>query len=620
VSRPAPQPPPPPSGIRGHMSWIWRFWRPHRPIMVILALFTLVSTGVVVAYPLVFRWVIDRLAAAAGAGSEGERVGGILVVLGLIAFGKVLIGFYPATRAFMNQRLDRDIREHVFAFLMKKDYRFNNAFRTGDVVTRLTDDIYEFPKIAWFSCSGVFRAVESSSKLIFCLTAMLTLNWKLTLVSILPLPVMMWLFYKLRHRIRRYVERTQESISKTNDLLEAAFSGIRIVKAFRAEEGQKKRLAEIMSERRGIFLDLMRIQSVLWSLDTLASRVGQMIVIAAGGFMVMNGEMTLGTLFAFYVFLDMLAHPMMDLPHLLVAGQQAFVSIDRVEEIRSFPVSIARDGVETVGAIASVSFERVSFGFDESRKVLDGVSFSIPRGQTVAVVGPVGCGKSTLLKLLSGILVPDEGAVRVNSRDLGELDWRSYTRRIGYVPQEGALFSKSIGENVLFGRGRPEGFEADRGDGGKGGGGSGGPDDGDRAWASRCLAVAQLDVDLETPAHGIGTEVGQRGELVSGGQKQRIAIARALAGRPDLLLLDDCTSALDAHNEDRFWSDLRELGECTAFIVSHRLATIRRADRILVLDGGRIVDQGTHEELAGRCDAYRRFLQTETRKEHLASA
>ncbi len=583
---------------RAHMSWLWRYWTGNKRMLVVLAVFTLVSSAVAVAYPLVFRWVIDELKQVLGQAGELGRLGTVLLVLAGIALGRMIAAFYPSTRALVNLRLDMQIREDVFGRLMGKDYRFNNSFRTGDIVTRLTDDIYEFPKISWFGCSGIFRAVESSSKLIFCLVAMLTMNWKLTLLSILPLPVMMWVFYSMRNPIRMYIKATQRAISKTNDLLEAAFSGIRIVKAFRGERGQEERLAALMQERRGLFLGLMKVQIVLWSLDTLASRVGQMIVIAVGGYMVIRGEITIGTLFAFYIFLDMLAHPMMDLPQLFMSAQQAFVSIDRVEEIRSFPVTVPRGTGAELHEVREIAFENVSFSYGGDHASVANASFEVGSGERVAIVGPVASGKSTLLKLLAGVLSPKEGRIVVNGRPLGEVGWDSYRRLIGYVPQEGVLFSQSIRENVVFGRPVPNGDE--------------------EAWARRWLATAQMEDDLREMPDGLTTVVGQKGSLVSGGQKQRIAIARALAGRPQVLLLDDCTAALDARNEDRFWSHLdEELAGCTCFIVSHRLSTIRRADRILVLEDGVLVDEGTHEELALRCETYREFLQTEKRKEHL---
>lgn len=584
-------------GVKAHLLWLWGYWDGSRWLLAILGALTLISTAVAVAYPLVLRDVIDRLKEGLAQGGVGYSITAAMIALGLLVLGRILAGLYPGTRALMNLRLDRFVREDVFAALMKKDYKFNNVFRTGDVVTRLTDDIYEFPKISWFGCSGVFRAVESTSKLIFCLGVMMSLSWKLTLLSIVPLPIMMWFFYSLRHKIRIYVEGSQRTISKTNDLLESAFTGIQIVKAFRAEEGQKRRLAELMRERVEVFLGLRKLHTILFSLDTLASRVGQMIVIAVGGWMILRGEMTLGTLFAFYVYLDMLTHPMMDLPHMLMTAQQAFVSIDRVEQIRAYPVTIARHGGGRLEEIREIAFDSVAFAYNPDRPTIAKTSFAVPAGTRVAVVGPVASGKSTLLKLIAGILDPDRGSVLINGRRLDAWNFDDFKTLIGYVPQDSALFSKSIRENVLFGRPEPEGEED---------------------WAATCLSIAQMDGDLPDLPAGIETVVGQKGSLVSGGQKQRIAIARALAGRPQLLLFDDCTAALDARNEEQFWAELDErLGNTTCFIVSHRLATIQRADRILVLDGGQLVDQGTHEELALRCDTYREFLTMERRKAHL---
>ncbi len=597
--------------FKERVQWIWRYWRPHRYVLVFMLLFTLLSTTVAVAYPLVFRWVIDRVSGMFEAGGESEGIRTVMLILGAIAFAHFISRLYPAARAMVNARLERDIRDDVFGRLMSKDYHFNNTFRTGDIVTRLTDDIAEFPKVAWFSCSGIFRALESSSKLIFCLGAMIIMSWKLTALAVIPLPIMMWVFYRLRHKMRYYMEESQKSVSKTNNLLESAFTGIRIVKAFSAEGAQESRLAGILRERVEILYGLVKLQTVLWSLDEFAARLGQMVVISYGGFLVISGDLTIGTLFAFYVYLDMLTHPMMDIPFLFMTGQQAFVSIDRVEEIRGFPITEPRPAGEPFDDIEEIAFEGVKFSYDGSRCNVDDVSFAIPAGHRVALVGPVACGKSTVLKLIAGIIGAQDGRILINGKPLSESDWESYRKLIGYVPQEAMLFSKSIEENVLFGRIAPDEF------GGVGTGGNG--ESKDAAWAENCLGIAQMEDDLKTLPSGTATVVGQKGSLVSGGQKQRIAIARALAGKPQVLLLDDCTAALDAQNEDRFWSRLdREMESRITFVVSHRLATIRRADTILVFDDGRLTDHGCHEELVERSATYREFLQTEQRKAHLA--
>jgi len=588
--------------FREHVVWLWAFWRPHRGVLVALALFTLVSATVAVAYPLVFRWVIDRVSGIFEANGQAEGLNQVMLILGAILLGHFVARLYPATRAMVNARLERDIRDRVFSELMDKDYRFNNRFRTGDVVTRLTDDIAEWPKVAWFACSGIFRAVESSSKLIFCLAAMLYLSGRLTLLSVVPLPIMMWVFYSLRHRMQYYMEESQKSVSATNEVLESVFTGVRIVKAFGAEEAQAHRLRDVLKRRFEVLLGLVKAQVIMWSLDTFASRLGQMIVLAYGGYLVIEGTLSIGTIFAFYVYLDMLTAPMMDIPWLFMTGQQAFVSIDRLEHLRRYPVTEVRSEGDELDRVDDLVFEGVTFSYDGSRNHVDDVSFRVEAGSRVAVVGPVACGKSTVLKLIAGIMSPTDGRVLVNGQPLSETDWETYRTKIGYVPQEAVLFSKSVRENVQFDRSVP--FEAPESDGVE--------------WTERCLSVAQMDADLKTFPAGIDTVVGQRGALVSGGQKQRIAIARALAGWPQVLLLDDSTAALDARNEDRFWTRLdTEFGGRITFVVSHRLTTIRRADSILVLDDGKLIDQGTHEELEGRCDIYREFLQTERRKEHL---
>jgi ATP-binding cassette subfamily B protein len=292
----------------------------------------------------------------------------------------------------------------------------------------------------------------------------------------------------------------------------------------------------------------------------------------------------------------MLIHPMTDLPNLFVTARQAFVSIDREEEILSTPVIVRREGTaRTRDGIRGLTLDRVGFRYrEELAPALDGVSLEITSGERIAVVGPVASGKSTLLRLMAGLLPAQTGRYSVDGRPFEEWDWSHLRARMGYVPQESLLFSETIAENVAFGR--PA--EAD--------------------WVRRCLEIAQMGPDLDGMKEGLATQLGQRGTLVSGGQKQRIAIARALAVRPDILFLDDCTASLDAQNEDRFWTSLgAEFPRITVLLVSHRIATIRRADRVLVLDHGRTVDLGTHAELASRCQVYQEFLQTEERKTNL---
>jgi ABC-type multidrug transport system fused ATPase/permease subunit len=590
--------------------WIWNYWRPHRGFLVFLFIFTLVSSAVTIAYPMVFKVVLDKLFKAAqetgGAASiPRHTVTNVLLILAAIGFGRFVSGFYPSFRAWMNLKIDVDVREAVFARILRKDFRFFNKFSTGDLVTRLMDDISEYPKISWFSCSGIFRAVDAGSKLLFCVIAMFLLDWRLSLLSLVPLPVMLYIIYRIRSQLTEAAQNQQKAISATNDMLEKTFSGIHIVKAFCAEPGQGRALTKILEHRIDVQYRVQRLYALINTLDTVASRIGQLVVLGVGAIMAVRGDITLGTIYAFYIYLDMLVQPMWDLPNLLVTARQCFVCIDREEELIHYPVKIAHGiGGDAVSRIDTLEFDRVSFGFDETRAAVQNLSFKLRRGETVAVVGPIASGKSTILRLASGLLIPDQGVIRVNGRPLSDFSWEEYRRRVGYTPQDSLLFSESIRENVTMGRVR-------RSDAGEAAAARvPGPDPETEEWIRRVLAVAQMESDLSYMAEGTETVLGQKGAKVSGGQRQRISIARALYARPEILLLDDCTASLDAENEDRLWSGIRAiLPEASVLLVSHRLATIRRAGRILVLDHGVLTDQGSHEELAERSEVYRRFLE-----------
>jgi len=635
-----PAPPVAKLSLRSKIAWIWGYWRPHRGFLVFLFFFTLLSSAVTIAYPMVFKVVLDRLSQATGSmGGSGAdipepAVRQVLLILAAIAAGRFIAGFYPSFRAWMNLKIDVDVRAAVFARILGKDFRFFNRFGTGDLVTRLMDDISEYPKISWFCCSGIFRAVDSASRLLFCVAAMLFLHWKLTLIALLPLPFMMYVLYRVRARLTEAGLKQQQAISETNEMLEKAFSGIRIVKAFGAEPGQAQALARILERRIGVQYRLQKLWTSITTFDSVATRVGQLVVLALGGVLAARGEITIGTIYAFYVYLDMLVQPMWDLPNLVVTSRQAFVCIDREEEVMRFPEGRSYpDEGPAPGPLASLEFERVGFAYAEGRPVLQQVSFRVESGQTLAIVGPVAAGKSTVLRLACGLLVPDSGSVRFNGIPLEDYGAAEFRRRIGFAPQDSLLFSESIRENVTMGRSigrraqddpRPQPLRGNHGE----------PADprnpdvagdlteaADEAWVQRVLRAAQMDAELSRMPEGTGTVLGQKGSKISGGQRQRVSIARALYDHPEILLLDDCTSSLDADNEDRLWEEIRRLRpDAAVLLVSHRLATIRRADRILVLDAGRSVDLGTHEELSDRCEVYRTFLQQASERERASES
>ncbi len=577
--------------------WMWAYWRRHPRTLLLFFALTMVSTAVALSYPLVFKSLLDRLSAALEqADSSGLR--GLLIVLALIGVGRIVAAFYPALRARMNLRFEIEIREWVFRNVLQKDHHFFSRFRTGDVVTRLTDDLADYPKLTWFMSSGVFRALDSGAKLLFCVTAMLLLHAKLALLAVTPLVPLLLVFYWLRRSLYEAFEAQQRAISTTNAMLESVFSGIRIVKGFTSEAGQSKRLGSTLSNRVGIQLRVARLHVLFHSIEALASHLGQVVVLAVGGVLVIRGGLTAGTLYALYVYLDMLVHPLMDIPNLFVTARQAFVCMDRAEEIVSYPVKVSRrEAGPRLGRINQLELNDVWASYDGKRSVLKGVSFALEAGDKVALVGPVGSGKTTVLRLLAGLMVAQRGEVLVNGTRVEQWDWESYRHALGYVPQDTLLFSESIAENVACGRrlGHPQILSA--------------------------LGVAQVRPEIEAMAEGVESVLSTKGRSLSGGQRGRVAIARAVAGEPQLYLLDDSTAALDARSEDGFWSSVLEaFPRATYVVVSHRLATIRRLEKVVFLCDGEVVAQGSHDELLEDSPEYAEFVAKEEMREHLGVA
>ncbi len=558
---------------RENLGWIFRYWRPVRKYLVLLFFFTLLSSIVALGFPLVFRYLLDNVDTVLGT-RESDGFTRIILALAGLAVARLLAGFYPGVRGIINSIIGLEVRDDIFRAIMRKDWRFFNAFRPGDLTTRLTDDINDYPRIAWFACSAFFRALESASRLLFCLGVMVFMSWKLSLLALAPLPVMLLIFYFVEHRIGRRVEESRKATSHTNDLLDSTFDGIAIVKAYRAEKPLAARLHGLLDRRFGIDLSLTRLEMVIHGVYSMIGQVGKVTVMLAGGLMVIRDTIGLGDFYAFYVYLDMLLAPMMDIPNLFVASRQAFVSVEREREIQDFPEKPENPDAVMVSRVTDIEMKDAGFEYDGGGGVV-GVTFSVKAPALVAVVGEVGAGKSTLLKILAGLLPAARGTVLVNGIPRENADLR---KTIGFVPQESLLLGENVTDNVRFGRDEIR---------------------------DRQVEKALADAGLPPEEFRGEKMLGQKGTGASGGQRQRVAIARALAGNPSLLLLDDCTAALDAGKEAEFWRRFREKdGGSIAFVVTHREATVRQCDTVIFLHRGRHTATGTHAELLDGCSEY----------------
>ncbi|NCB40215.1 MAG: ABC transporter ATP-binding protein, partial [Erysipelotrichia bacterium] len=566
-----------------YIHWIWNEYRPHWRMVLFLLFLTILSTVMAVLFPMVLKHIIDSLVTGlksfqAGAitletaQNERNRMLFMLLAMGL---GPVFSGIYPYFRARMNVTFEMYFREKFFAEILSKGHRFFLKFRTGDLVTRLTEDIRTNPPgLSWLCCSGIFRAINSASIIFFCVISMALLSWKLALLACIPLPIMLFIFIMLETSFGKSFKDAQEGMSEGNDFLEASYSGIKIISSFNAQQPQRELFDKLLEKR---IKQEMRVDN-LWGLFMVffefLNYVGEILVLIFGGIMVIRGSLTLGTYYAFFSYLGMIIYPLMDIPMMLVTLTQACVSIDRLEDLQTADKAwqeLDTDGKTEIATIDNIAFDNVSFSHSTLEKLEDETSdkepfafkslnFIINRGEKVAVVGQIGSGKTTLLNLISGVMKPDEGTITINGLPLPDIRKQSFRDKIGYIQQEPVIFSESIKTNIDFWRNQSE------------------------ELIQSCAHIAQFDREVMAFPGGFTEPVGQRGVTLSGGQRQRLSIARALVGKPQLLLMDDITASLDAANEKKLWADLEhEYGQITCLIVTHRMATAMMADRIIVL-------------------------------------
>jgi ATP-binding cassette, subfamily B, multidrug efflux pump len=591
-----------------YAKWLWRYYRRHKRALIFLLTFTPVGAALAVVQPLFLKNVFDLLGNGAvkptglpwltswiDQVAQG-RIGAYVIMMIVFGFmGMVAYSLTVGHRAYMNIRLEWEFRQQAFSGVLDKGPDFFNRFNTGDLVTRMTDDVAE--KLSWFACSGIFRFYEAMIVIIFSLVMMISLNPALTLWIVCTLPFLVFVYIKSSTLMNRRYDFLQKKISAVNDTMEACFSGIRVVKAYCREEDQRTRFGDVADNRQGAEIAAVKTGAVIESLWMYIWQFGTVIVLVAGGWYVIGKSLSIGEFVAFNSYVMFLMYPMFDVGNFLVRGMRAAVSIKRLMELENHPPMITAEEDKRpipVTPHGRVEFEKVHFRLPGmERDILTDLNFTVEPGKRVALVGRVGSGKSWGVRLIPRLVDPTAGRILLDGRDLREYDLTDLRRHIGYVPQDPILFSDTIESNIRFHR---EGITKDTLD-----------------WA---IDVAQLRNDLTAFPEGLNTRIGVRGMSISGGQKQRLALARALVGKPKILILDDCTSALDASTEAGLWDSLHEvMPHLTCFIITHRPATLEKVDEVVVLDEGRIVERGGHIDLILKegvyCKLYHRIMLQE---------
>jgi ATP-binding cassette, subfamily B, multidrug efflux pump len=579
-----------------HLRSFLPYFRPYRRGLALGLVLVVVSNVFTVAGPWILRLAID------GLGDPGVTMGRIAGLAGLIVLAAILGGAAKyGMRELLNgisRRMECDLREDLFRHLLRLDAPFYGSWRTGDIMSRLTNDTLAVRQAAG---PAVMYAVNTTVMSIFTLSLMIWISPRLSAMALIPMLLLPPVVLGFGRVIHRRFERIQEQFSSLTTMVQENLTGVRVVRAYVQEADQAARFRRMNHEYMDRNLHLVKAQGLFHPILSLLTGVAMVIVLWVGGGEVMRGAISVGDFVAFTFYLGLLTWPLIALGWVVSLFQRGEASMGRLNAILRFEPAIrpAEGRKPEPGAIrGEIEFRGVGFRYPGSeRAVLRDLDFRIPAGETVAVVGATGSGKSTLVSLLPRLHDPSEGTILLDGVPLAEYDPQALRAAIGMVPQDTFLFSDTLAANVGLGLDPGLAYDPDSAD-----------DPDPRVLEG--ARVADLHEQVEDFPRGYATFLGERGINLSGGQKQRATLARALARDPRILILDDALSAVDTQTEARILEALRSgLFGRTAFIVSHRVTAVMHADRILVLDEGELVEAGTHAELLARGGTYADLLR-----------
>ena len=524
----------------------------------------------------------------------GELKNKLLLNITLIVGSAIIAGIFTFIMRQMiinvSRYIEFDLKNIIYIKYQSLTYDFYKNNRTGDLMNRISEDV---SKVRMYVGPAIMYTINTLTLFVIVISYMISVAPKLTAYVLLPLPLLSFIIYKISKMINIRSKIVQEYLSKLTTFTQESFSGVKIIKTYTIEDSINQSLRVIASDSRKKNMSLVKIQSWFFPLMILLIGTSNILVIYIGGIQYMNGEIELGLLAEFIIYVTMLTWPVATVGWVTSIVQQAEASQKRINEFLETQSTDLFDNIKKSDLDGDIIFKNISYTFKETNiNALSNISFKVKRGEKIALMGDVGSGKTTILEMLAGVYKPNNGKIFINNNDIKNISLSDLRNFIGYVPQSTFLFSDTIENNIKFGK--------------------------DKASLSEVVLSAKtscLDEDIKSFKDGYKTLLGERGVNLSGGQKQRLAIARALIKNPKILILDDSLSAVDTETEEMILNNIENTTKNTTFFIStHRISTSKKCDKIIFLNNGRIESFGTHDELVKEKKSYFSIYSKQTQE------